>query len=172
MRLFQCLVERGVGLVQAAAWPDRLGPDVRVRICDGSLRSVPRTSITWSVSSFVGIPWKEGGRDLDTGIDCLGLILRLHELRSGALMADPWEDAAEFIEGGIPDTIVPAGWRQVALAEIEPWDVLHTGPKAGQHLSLVGDHGHALSTDRQQGSHTQPVRDLLRVARDAWRYVG
>lgn len=46
------------------------------------------TDLSW-VSDWVGIPYIEQGRDLKTGLDCLGLFVHLSKSRLGIDIPDP-----------------------------------------------------------------------------------
>jgi len=122
----------------------------------------------------VGLPFEEGGRDPQRGIDCLGLVLVLTEQGRGFRPADPYQAALDWHRQGQPgerpEHLAPAGWVPVQLDQVQPWDVVEVTDQNGVHVALVAEDGWVLTTTRRSGaSKLVPWRAMRRVARSAWR---
>lgn len=120
------------------------------------------------VASFVGVPFQDGGRDLERGADCVGLTAGILAL-AGMQAPDPGEHVRQVLESGAAmiGEFIPPGWRQIGFDDLRPLDVLYLRP--GHHLALVAEDGWALETVVGRSSYLVPLRRLLPRAVSAWR---
>lgn len=114
-------------------------------------------------NNYVGVPYKENGRDCD-GCDCYGLVWLVYKEALGINLPlydytysheTPATEIAEMIQAGAKG----ADWQQLGKSEpLEPGDVLlfrHIGD--GQHIGLYVGESQMLHTDR---GHDAVVVDL------------
>jgi hypothetical protein len=103
--------------------------------------------VTFRGVNLVGAGYRLGGRDLDGGLDCLGVVLHvLEELGvPPELHPDPWRDlrelwASEGSAAALASTGFPAGWDRL---EVVPAAAPQDGAVAllAPEASLC-DHGH------------------------------
>lgn len=87
---------------------------------------------------LLGCDWVEGGRDPETGMDCLGVVLVVLE-RAGIDARDPWDDLAERWRAGELTIAegMPAAWVEVD-GQHQVGDVAEMSD--GQHVAAyLGD---------------------------------
>lgn len=122
------------------------------------------------VNDYLQIPWLEGGREPQTGVDCWGLVLLVYADR-GIGLVDPWEHYRAAVESG--DTtysaFVPLGWHPIPWQELQALDVFITRHKGGEHIVIVGEEGWALTTHRGRGSFIRPLNKYRHAVRSCWR---
>lgn len=112
-----------------------------------------------NLSSFVGIPFAEHGRDR-TGLDCWGLLRLVYAERFGLVLPSYAEGYAtvqdgEAMAGLIAGELGP--WRDVPPGEARLGDgVLMTLGGEPRHVGIVAGAGRVLHTERATGSLIEP----------------
>lgn len=120
---------------------------------------------TVDVRRYLGVPWVEDGRTLQ-GMDCLGLHLDVLRTQLGIDLPDP--------QVTVRDPVVPDDWWQ-HFERVEP-DALDVGDAiesigTPNHVGTVIQGDRVLTTTREAGVITVPVRTYLRAVRvrACWR---
>lgn len=97
--------------------------------------------------AFVGLPWRDKGRERD-GLDCYGLVALVYAEQAGIVLPSYAEDYAtsedreavcDLIEGRAEP------WREVAERDVRPLDLVllrHAGVE--RHIGLVVRRGYVL----------------------------
>lgn len=129
----------------------------------------------WS-TSFLRVPYREGGRDR-SGCDCWGIVaLPWKEIKGVDLPLHSGVVAGSGADvDALANELSSGRWRQVELAEAEPWDVVlfEMGPKF--HVGLVIEPGIMLSIRRGQvHAHTEEIKQphWMRLMSGVFRYDG
>lgn len=110
---------------------------------------------------FVGLPWRDRGRDF-SGVDCWGLLrlVYLHELgRDLPLHLDDYLSAADrraiadLVEGGLPD------WQPIARGEEQSFNgvLIRCGANAS-HIGIVIYPGTLLHIEQDKTSVAESYR--------------
>lgn len=122
--------------------------------------------------------WVEGGRDPETGLDCLGACLVCAKTR-GLPWIDPWEQIRLRWEAGERDirelAAWPDGWRPVSRAGARRNDVVVFSLERDQvvpgHMGFAIDDGLILSAREGIGVYTHPYSRLRDRVFEIRRYV-
>lgn len=129
----------------------------------------------------MGAQFVEGGRDPQSGIDCLGVVLLVAEW-AGLPAPDPWAQVQDaWRRGQRPiGANMPAGWVEIAwpapLPMLRDLDVLVMVERPGRdvagHVGIVW-RGHVLSASRStHGPYALRLDRQAPLIRQLWRYVG
>lgn len=126
--------------------------------------------MTQLVADLLAVPYRMGGRDPATGLDCLGLV-GLLALRRGLPWQDPWLLIAAAWERGEwcpPSGFLP-GWRRVdRSAELLEDDVLLT--QAAHHGCAFVHAGHLWTTNPHVGHPFGVPLHRKRPHLEVWRH--
>lgn len=117
-------------------------------------------------SLLLRTPYVEGGRSLGEGLDCVGVVLVV-AFHLGLHLVDPWEQLACDYHDGLkdPGSCFPPGWCITGDDRCRDGDVLvsDTG------VAIAVD-GYAWTAHRNHGVYRRPAGDVLRQARELWRF--
>lgn len=122
---------------------------------------------------FVGLPWRDGGRDA-TGYDCWGLLRLAFEQSRGVILpsySEAYEGVADREAVAALFDAGRAAWAPVAAGGERPWDVvlLHHRP---WHVGIVVGAGRMLHIPHGGQSLIEPytARNLARRIEGFYRY--
>lgn len=76
----------------------------------------PEGKLEAQVTELLRVPFKEGGRDPETGLDCLGVTLYVLRVLLGRTdVEDPWDRLERIWQDGWRDIdqAIPEGWQRV-----------------------------------------------------------
>jgi cell wall-associated NlpC family hydrolase len=121
---------------------------------------------------LIGTPWVEGGRDPESGLDCLGVALVVLE-RMGLPSFDPWAVWADAWRHGWRnlEEAIPPGWSRLPHgAGLRPGDVVITQSE-GQptHIVVVVEDRRVVSAMKGRGVVLLPQRWAEAHKQSAWR---
>ena len=123
-------------------------------------------------SGLLGIPYLEGGRDPNEGLDCLGLVL-LVLASQGIPTSDPGQELKDAWRNGWRDikAFAPPGWLNLGPAEAcTAGDVLVLGAGGtAEHLAVAEDADWALHTRRGTTSHRVRIQAVRPRVLWIWR---
>lgn len=109
------------------------------------------------VRRYLGVPWLEDGRTLQ-GMDCLGLHLDVLRTQLGVDLPDP--------QVTVRAPAVPQEWHlhfvAVADTDLQVGDAIESDGTP-HHVATVIQGGRVLTTTREAGVVTVPVRTYLRA---------
>ncbi len=118
------------------------------------------------LAEFRGVPWRLGGRDPATGLDCLGFALAALG-RLGRPGEDPWRRLARAWLRGVWLPAPPDGWART-VPPVEVGDLL-VAP-TGSHVAVAEAGGTVVAFGRSTGAVRLPAaRWLERAGVEVWR---
>ncbi len=116
----------------AQAAPDSNDPIARLLIEKGVIEVRHATSdLVLSAMNFLGVPYKRGGNNSDTGFDCSGFTRQVYESSLGLLLPRKVDDQAKA-----------SGLASVKRAELKPGDLVffNTLKRTFSHVGIyLGD---------------------------------
>lgn len=136
------------------------------------------------LQSWIGVPFLEGGRTRDEGIDCLGIVLLGAELL-GIPARDPWDELATRWEtegdaerAVLLSTGLPPGWERVdPLPGVAPPGAVcvlpsfeHELARAAGHLAIVWRDGMVYSAREGVGVFCRPWDRIRPRVLQLWSY--
>lgn len=125
--------------------------------------------------------WREGGRSIEDGLDCLGVTLEAARIR-GIPYVDPWEQCAERWARGERDARklfeFPAGWVQTWPASpIVPrnavviFSLLEDDVVPG-HIGFAIEVNQILTSREGAGVYIHPVQRIRSQIVEVWEWRG
>ncbi len=141
-----------------------------------------RDSADSLIAELVGAPFLEGGRDPETGIDCLGVTILVAALR-GRPIRDPWADFQAQWAAGVRDLAemwagsVPPGWHSIdpRLPAREDDVSIFTvvpGEDVPGHIGYLVAEGILISACEQSGVYTKQYARVAHRVVALWRWKG
>ena len=129
---------------------------------------IPRADLR----ALLRTPYREGGRDVGLGIDCLGVVVEIAR-HLGLPLGDPWREIEAAWRNGTLDTAsgFPAGWQRIGsrIEQLRDGDVLLF---YGVHpWSAIVYNEHVWSADAQVGGvFCRPLSRWSANPAEVWRH--
>ena len=114
---------------------------------------------------LLGVPFRLGGREVTTGLDCLGLVLECCH-RDRIPMLDVWATWREAYSSGWRDfqMALPPGWEFIERTSLERGDVLILLGEGDLpcHLAYCVSSSRVLTTAHETGVVSLPICQVSR----------